>query len=1139
MPFINNGGNSSSGGTVKWFVDAATRDAYYTANPSELKEGISVGVGDPVVAWTYDGTAWIQGALAFKGDKGDSGEGVPTGGSLGQILSKASGSDYDTDWEDIPGMPTGEATPATTYAEILALVPNVGDVALFNYTGVSTFRIKDATLIAQNYIAGPETRIRCTFIGRQGVDSGYIRPGDTIQTGMFSSPTLARILANTPSGTPKDGQLLQFMAGDPGVGLVDNRRAYYCVDAIPNTASVGDTISINTLNNAGKVFVANTGAQVNANKMWANEIVVFAGGGIAAVSDPTTAGAVVCRVISLTPSAGGSTGAVPQKIPTDASTIDVKAGELVEYFDDSYPEESLVLMAKVDLLGLNMDNVDTDNFILVNITIDEDYLAHKAEFWGTYDIPATSKVYGSASIDFGDKTVDSSSYIEFGVYINGVQEIQVLTLYVEEESVIVKDMQSNTLIELQSNNVWESTTQNVSTTVGTETYDFQWIPDTTAGTFMRQGSFNLDINVFSHAGIQGDAFGVSVNGYSVVDFADVSSVGSSAVGGFYAIDSMSKKWKMFSNSSGGGNLQSVLDGGSLWETNQSDFNGRVDFGTEPGDYNLIDIESNESLNATDNVHKQLQVGDYINYTNNVQTDTSYDSKTVSGFTYGLLSMSRDNSSSDSYADQSLNNTLSFGNQSFLNGNKSSNYVDHVADEQTNTSETAVVSGTSVSATYSYQKTDSTTGNILEEIESASEIGGSSVSLSYLEDGYEANMRYEARQDDGNGGYKPEVTASANVLKAWQDFLDIADISDIRNLVSSLQMGGIKIGSFAVKAVMPTTPSDPEWLKVPSPNDFFTIQEDEDEGGARTQYFVTSVDLSADTMTIEFDGAFDNGSDAIMMTDLTTDTLLLSVPHDGKPYPIYWSGDVAGAPVTGLANGFGFATIESNGGDYQIDVVIEPSNKIEYRASYLSMAQVTPKWVRTDTLTLITSFDQTGLSGLLADGEVKLFYINANTTNAPTTASAYGLMKKDGNSLIVYCLDSTGKMFFTSMYMGGSWVPSWTALNAAYSTGMITLFGVGAAYTFAKQGQLVVTQGRGPITINGNYNAGATLATMPAGFIPQGRVLDVEMNVAATNNATQKDIVLFHINNVTGNITCDSALTQGSFIWLPCLCFRTA
>ncbi|MCS6281441.1 MAG: hypothetical protein HUM72_12485 [Dolichospermum sp.] len=39
-----------------------------------------------------------------KGIDGTSGEGVPTGGTAGQILKKDSGTDYDTSWENLSNM---------------------------------------------------------------------------------------------------------------------------------------------------------------------------------------------------------------------------------------------------------------------------------------------------------------------------------------------------------------------------------------------------------------------------------------------------------------------------------------------------------------------------------------------------------------------------------------------------------------------------------------------------------------------------------------------------------------------------------------------------------------------------------------------------------------------------------------------------------------------------------------------------------------------------------------------------------------------------------------------------------------------------------------------------------------------------
>ena len=69
-----------------------------------------------------------KGDTGTKGDKGDtgatgatgaSGQGVPSGGTIGQILAKKSATDYDTEWEDAPSGGSGSASDivlSDTYA---------------------------------------------------------------------------------------------------------------------------------------------------------------------------------------------------------------------------------------------------------------------------------------------------------------------------------------------------------------------------------------------------------------------------------------------------------------------------------------------------------------------------------------------------------------------------------------------------------------------------------------------------------------------------------------------------------------------------------------------------------------------------------------------------------------------------------------------------------------------------------------------------------------------------------------------------------------------------------------------------------------------------------------------------------------
>lgn len=53
-------------------------------------------------------TIVVEYLTGAQGAKGDTGEGVPTGGTTGKVLTKASGDDYDTEWTTVAG--TGDMT---------------------------------------------------------------------------------------------------------------------------------------------------------------------------------------------------------------------------------------------------------------------------------------------------------------------------------------------------------------------------------------------------------------------------------------------------------------------------------------------------------------------------------------------------------------------------------------------------------------------------------------------------------------------------------------------------------------------------------------------------------------------------------------------------------------------------------------------------------------------------------------------------------------------------------------------------------------------------------------------------------------------------------------------------------------------
>lgn len=68
--------------------------------------------------WKWTGTAWdvvvTTQITGPQGPTGPAGQGVPTGGTLDQILTKASSTNYDTTWTDKPKVSYVHSQPATS-----------------------------------------------------------------------------------------------------------------------------------------------------------------------------------------------------------------------------------------------------------------------------------------------------------------------------------------------------------------------------------------------------------------------------------------------------------------------------------------------------------------------------------------------------------------------------------------------------------------------------------------------------------------------------------------------------------------------------------------------------------------------------------------------------------------------------------------------------------------------------------------------------------------------------------------------------------------------------------------------------------------------------------------------------------------
>lgn len=92
-----------------------------------------------------------QGAKGDKGNKGDTGAGVPTGGTTGQVLKKKSGTNYDTEWGTDSGGHTILNSSGTAQTQRSKLQ--------FNGATVTDDSANDKTIVTTSYYKEGSTTV--------------------------------------------------------------------------------------------------------------------------------------------------------------------------------------------------------------------------------------------------------------------------------------------------------------------------------------------------------------------------------------------------------------------------------------------------------------------------------------------------------------------------------------------------------------------------------------------------------------------------------------------------------------------------------------------------------------------------------------------------------------------------------------------------------------------------------------------------------------------------------------------------------------------------------------------------------------------------------------------------------------------
>ena len=319
---------------------AATGDAYVALSPT------------PTHLWSWSGSAWVdlgefQGPA---GTNGTNGQGVPTGGTVGQVLAKIDSSNYNTQWStlatvatsgaysDLSGTPSIPAAYASTSIDALSDVdtttsaPTNGQTLVWNSAGSKWL----PGTVGAGDMVGPAS----------ATDNALVRFDGT--TGKLSQTSLVTVSDTGAITAPSVGSVIPFYYADqtafPSATTYHGAIAHSHADgkmyfahsttwnALANASDVPaaySATSINALSDVDTVTAAPTNGQALVwNSVRSNwEPGTVSGGGVTyGISAETNAGGADIRLTGSDASTDNLTIAAGTNVTvtrTDANTITI------------------------------------------------------------------------------------------------------------------------------------------------------------------------------------------------------------------------------------------------------------------------------------------------------------------------------------------------------------------------------------------------------------------------------------------------------------------------------------------------------------------------------------------------------------------------------------------------------------------------------------------------------------------------------------------------------------------------------------------------------------------------------------------------------------------------------------------------
>ena len=162
-------GASSTTISMELYIAGTVANVSQLPASAEQSTLYNVGASAPYDIYMYDNGSWIN-LGQLQGASGENGRGVPSGGTAGQVLTKASGTDYDTVWATMNGGMTFTVTlAANSWSSNMQTVSNTNFLAVgFAYivtpTSSNYVKYSQAQIYAEDVTTTGEMVFHCVNV---------------------------------------------------------------------------------------------------------------------------------------------------------------------------------------------------------------------------------------------------------------------------------------------------------------------------------------------------------------------------------------------------------------------------------------------------------------------------------------------------------------------------------------------------------------------------------------------------------------------------------------------------------------------------------------------------------------------------------------------------------------------------------------------------------------------------------------------------------------------------------------------------------------------------------------------------------------------------------------------------------------